>query len=293
MRTTWLVAPLIALTMACGGSDSGGSSSVKDGGSSAGRAKHKTLSKIADGGDDTSQAGRAALAKRDAGAQSTDEPDAGERDAAATTHEHPTDAGHDIDSSTVPLTDGGRPAPPPEPTAGMCADPGQDCSKADCCDGSTCVTDGTFFVCAANCASGDECNSGCCAALDTGGSVCSPATFCAAPIASNGSCADLVLLADDGTYLGDASSSTFATDGVCNQYSNYGSAYSSTSIFNQYGTYGSQYSLQSAYDPYTQTPPFLFCASTKTVMNAVSKNTLVPGAIDPDSLCAVLAQNGF
>ena len=106
-------------------------------------------------------------------------------------------------------------------------------------------------------------------------------------------CTMLVLVGDDGTFLGNASSSTFASDGVCNEFSSYGSEYGSSSIFNDYGTYGSAYSAKSAYNEYTSTPPRLYCASTDEVLNPVSKNTFLPGAIDPDRLCDVLAANGY
>jgi hypothetical protein len=104
---------------------------------------------------------------------------------------------------------------------------------------------------------------------------------------------DLILVGSEGEYLGEASSNEYASDGVCNRYSSYGSEYSSTSIYNPYGEYGSSYSSISAYSEYTTTPPQLYCASTDEWLNPVSKNTLLSGAIDPDVLCEVLAENGY
>jgi hypothetical protein len=97
----------------------------------------------------------------------------------------------------------------------------------------------------------------------------------------------------DGTFLGDAASNMFAVNGVCNQFSQYGSQFSTTSIFNQFGTYGSQFSTLSAYDLFTTTPPLLFCATTLQRLNPVSKNTVLLNAIDPDLLCATLAAAGY
>lgn len=106
-------------------------------------------------------------------------------------------------------------------------------------------------------------------------------------------CADLTLLGDDGEFLGVASSNEFETDGVCNEFSNYGSEFSSTSIYNEFSNYGSEFSPLGAYNEFTSTPPFLYCASSDTVMNPVTKNSLLSGAVDPDVLCAALAANGF
>jgi hypothetical protein len=118
-----------------------------------------------------------------------------------------------------------------------------------------------------------------------------PAALCAPP--ASVACANLVLLANDGTFLGQATSSTFATDGVCNEFSQYGSLFAATSIFNEFGQYGGQFSSLSAYNQFTSTPPVLYCVTTDTVLNPVSKNTVLVGAIDPDALCAVLAANGL
>jgi len=51
--------------------------------------------------------------------------------------------------------------------------------------------------------------------------------------------------------------------------------------------------MLSAYNEFTATPPALFCVTTDTPLNAVTKNTFIAGSIDPDALCAVLAANGL
>lgn len=189
-------------------------------------------------------------------------------------------------------------APSEDLPDGTCVEAGASCESSDCCEGNTCIEEA--LVCAANCESGDECQSGCCAELVSGGRACAPPSVCAnpnepAPPVMSGTvgCGQLVLLGDDGQFLGNATSNAYATDGVCNQYSPHGSAYAADSIYNPYGTYGSKYSSLSAYDPYTSTPPVLFCSDSMDVLNPVTKNSFLAGAIDPDALCAVLAQNGL
>lgn len=105
-------------------------------------------------------------------------------------------------------------------------------------------------------------------------------------------CAKPTLVGDDGKYLGIASSDRYETDGVCNEYSNYGSQYGTDSIHNKYGNYGSEYATTSAYDPYTTTPPHLRCESGM-LLNPVTKNKYLADAIDPDVLCDTLAANGL
>jgi hypothetical protein len=209
----------------------------------------------------------------------------------------------------------------------LCLRPGElDCGDAaPCCDGSRCVTDGADVLCAATCTSGDECATGCCTDVDDIGSVCAPASFCppaaetcrvssdcatvcclpidertsvCAPTSACATtpalaCPDLVLQASDGTFLGDATSDEVAVNGVCNPIGSYGSQISPTSIFNPVGSYGSQLGEQSAYNEFSTTPPVLFCPSTASTLNLVSKNAFLTGALDPDLLCAVLAENGL
>lgn len=201
-----------------------------------------------------------------------------------------------------------------------------DCSEAAlCCDGAMCITDGVSVVCSALCDTNDQCVSGCCARVDETSSACAPARFCPAPdvgctlneecdtqccfqVDAQSSvcaptalcapppsvgCTSLALFANDGTFLGEASSNAFASDSVCNEFGQYGSPFSSTSIYNEFGQYGSPFASLSAYNEFTSTPPVLYCAATDTFLNAVSKNTFVAGAIDPDALCSVLAANGL
>ena len=62
-----------------------------------------------------------------------------------------------------------------------CANPGDLCASIPCCVGAVCVNDGTRAICAANCQRGTDCASGCCAALQSGGSACGPPSLCTPP----------------------------------------------------------------------------------------------------------------
>jgi hypothetical protein len=62
-----------------------------------------------------------------------------------------------------------------------CSNPGDSCGSLPCCSGATCVNNGTALICAANCQQGADCTSGCCAALQSGGSACGPASLCTPP----------------------------------------------------------------------------------------------------------------
>jgi hypothetical protein len=114
-----------------------------------------------------------------------------------------------------------------------------------------------------------------------------------ATAASTVRCTSLVLLADNGTFLGIASSKPFESNGICNAYSSYGSAYGQYSIFNESGSYGNETAPTSAFNEFAAKPPHLYCESTKALLNAVTKNEFLPGAIDPEVLCATLARNGY
>jgi len=179
----------------------------------------------------------------------------------------------------------------PAPT---CSDVDGSCLDAPCCSGLTCVSDDMAMVtvCASPCSDGSKCASGCCTPLDSGGGVCSPASYCAPPTPTGG-CADLIVIGDDGAHLGGASSDPSDPTGVCDSLGSYGSEVGASSIYNPYGVYGNDYSMLSAYDPTTFTPPFLYCVSTGESFNYVSKNTQLPNAIDPDALCSTLQSFGY
>jgi hypothetical protein len=105
-------------------------------------------------------------------------------------------------------------------------------------------------------------------------------------------CPALALVADDGTFLGVASSKARA-DSVCNERGDYGDTNGAYSIFNPLSPYGNTTSQTSAYNAAASRPPHLFCESTEVLLNAVTKNVFLPGAIDPDALCSTLAASGY
>jgi hypothetical protein len=113
------------------------------------------------------------------------------------------------------------------------------------------------------------------------------------PAASVVRCRSLVLLADNGTFLGQASSKPLDSNGVCNAYSVYGSDRGQYSVFNAAGMYGDETSPTSAFNELAARPPHLYCESTKVLLNPVTKNEFLPGAIDPEALCETLARNGY
>lgn len=61
-----------------------------------------------------------------------------------------------------------------------CVGAGDSCAADvnSCCSDSVCVNNSLGIHCAALCSTGSQCNSGCCAPLDTGVTVCSPAQYC-------------------------------------------------------------------------------------------------------------------
>jgi hypothetical protein len=117
-------------------------------------------------------------------------------------------------------------------------------------------------------------------------------THCAPP-AQTGGCASLALCAEEGTFLGNATSNAFDPNGVCNTFRTYGSMFSPTSIHNMFGLYGSTFGIDSAYNPSSFTPPHLVCTTTGAAQNYVTKNVTLPSRVDPDNPCSVLAAAGY
>lgn len=63
-------------------------------------------------------------------------------------------------------------------TAPLCGNAGERCDARACCEGATCIKDGTSSRCAANCENNAQCNSGCCASVSTGIGACGPPALC-------------------------------------------------------------------------------------------------------------------
>jgi hypothetical protein len=189
-----------------------------------------------------------------------------------------------------------------------------------CCAGSTCVPTENArgqetSICAAECRSRRDCESGCCSAFDGRVSVCAPRADCslAGPCAEASDCitgccvgatcvssqrcapvaSSMALFGADGAFLGVLSSSRLVAPGVCNPAGAYGSSTSPTSIFNPTGTYGSATSPLSAYNPSTLTPPVVVDETIGSASLQVTKNPAFQNAVDPDDLCDFLAQIGL
>lgn len=82
------------------------------------------------------------------------------------------------------------------------------------------------------------------------------AVFLAAAGAFAVSIGDLMIVAEDGTFLG-TFENEYSSNSVYNQYGTYGSPYAQKSIFNKYGTYGSDYSSYSPFNKYSSNAPRL------------------------------------
>ncbi|MFO0547336.1 MAG: hypothetical protein U0271_03050 [Polyangiaceae bacterium] len=67
-----------------------------------------------------------------------------------------------------------------EETTEQCADAGESCDAEACCSGETCVAFGgdSGNLCSANCSTGTDCVSGCCAMTQAGQGVCAPQDYC-------------------------------------------------------------------------------------------------------------------
>ncbi len=101
----------------------------------------------------------------------------------------------------------------------------------------------------------------------------------------------LVIIAQDGQYLGKATTSTLDSDSFLNPYSPYGSKYSQTSIWNKYGTYGSAYGDYSAFSKYATKPPMLLDGAGMVAY--ITTNKHIKGGISPYGLVALLHELGL
>lgn len=107
----------------------------------------------------------------------------------------------------------------PEP--GACVQSLDACSKnGDCCGFASgqnfCVDVGAGALCAISCSSGSECKSGCCAALEGGGSVCAPESYCSSCVDDGSTCSK------NGDCCGFPSGESLCVDGRCSATCSYG-----------------------------------------------------------------------
>lgn len=95
-----------------------------------------------------------------------------------------------------------------------------------------------------------------------------------------------VLIANDGTYLGQISSNSLGYESVCNRLGQYGSDLGYNSVRNKLSPYGSAIGAQSAYNALASSPPSIILQGQ--AVGYLTKNRLLPGALDPDGLFVAL-----
>lgn len=171
-------------------------------------------------------------------------------------------------------------APESDAAIPACVATGERCDRASCCEG-VCVRDVERggATCAPVCQLPDRCEG------------CGP--YCGATQGVASRCQDAVLIARDGTYLGEAVSAAFDSESVCNPNGMYGSNWSRVSIYNRNGPYGSSFGPESAYNASTLSAPAIACRESAQIIGYVSKNMARPSVVDPDGFCAWLRQRGM
>lgn len=90
----------------------------------------------------------------------------------------------------------------------------------------------------------------------------------------------VILVGQDGAFLGVVSNDQYADKSICNRYGNFGSRYSSTSVLDKYEQYGDTYSNLSAYNPNAQQPPLII--QNGQPIGLLTKNRRLQGGVDPD-----------
>ncbi len=113
------------------------------------------------------------------------------RDGTCATPDETPDAQGPTPSPAKP--DSGAPGSETPDAGGACVATGDACTyEQDCCNYLSgtgfCVDFGSGGACADSCTSDADCESGCCAATQGGGSVCSPPAFCPVCSAPGGPC---------------------------------------------------------------------------------------------------------
>jgi hypothetical protein len=171
---------------------------------------------------------------------------------------------------------------PPDAGAPLCIERGESCDQGSCCDDSLCVLDDSSGK--AQCVTPCEFPAPC----DDCGNYCG-----AEAGAVSLHCFEPILLAKDGAYLGRASSSTFAPEGVCNPNSLYGNDFGTYSIHNKNGTYGNSFSLESPYAPNNFDGPAVACPDEQQLIAYVNKAGSGFDDVDPDELCDWLSRRGY
>lgn len=90
----------------------------------------------------------------------------------------------------------------------------------------------------------------------------------------------VIVVGQDGAFLGLVSNDRYADESICNRYGNFGSPYSSTSVLNKYAQYGGTHSDLGAYNPNAQQPPLII--QNGQPIGLLTKNRRLQGGVDPD-----------
>lgn len=101
----------------------------------------------------------------------------------------------------------------------------------------------------------------------------------------------LILIAQDGEFLGKLITDKYDDESIFNKYGDYGSKYSDTSIWNKYSEYGSNYGTYSAFNKRSPSPPIIF--DGEDAIGYISVDFDKKGAIHPDLLHALLEELGL
>ncbi len=98
-----------------------------------------------------------------------------------------------------------------------------------------------------------------------------------------------ILVAADGTFLGNINNNPFDLDSLSNSFGTYGNPFSSLSIWNEFATYGNPFSTYSPYNSFTSTPPEIYIDGV--FYGYLTKNAFLLGVtVDPDALAAEIGR---
>lgn len=90
----------------------------------------------------------------------------------------------------------------------------------------------------------------------------------------------VIVVGQDGAFLGVVSNDQYADKSICNRFGNFGNPFSSTSVLNKYAQYGGTFSNLGAYNPNAQQPPLIIQNGQPIAL--LTKNRRLQGGIDPD-----------
>lgn len=98
---------------------------------------------------------------------------------------------------------------------------------------------------------------------------------------------EALLLAQDGTFLGNINDDPFDPDSLANPFGTYGSTFGSDSIWNQFGNYGSEFATYSPWNEFSFNPPGIYI--DQAFYGYLTANTTL-GGIHPNDLAAAIGR---